>query len=242
MTSKEFNWLRLHLTCGLGRAGLLRLMEAFQTPEAILDAKPASWTERAGIRPSVAASLPKENDPELLRTIERMEKLGVAVISLWDNHYPPALRTIYDPPVLLYQLGQLPETDCFAVVGARKASEAGRRLTAQISSELAARNISIVSGLARGIDSAAHQGALEKGSDRCGSGVRHRSYLSSGKRCAVSSHCKTGSDSLGIFPWHSPLARALSRAQPDHQRPQQRSAGGGSGSQKRFVADSRIRP
>ncbi len=163
MTPKEQAWLQLHLTNGLGRVGLVRLMEAFGSTDAILASDTSSWIREAGIRPAVAASRIEENDPELLRTKEHLEKLGVAIISLWDEAYPPALRTIYDPPALLYVLGQLPATECFAIVGARKASQAGCKLTKEISAELAGRNIPIASGLARGIDSAAHLGALEKG-------------------------------------------------------------------------------
>jgi DNA processing protein len=165
MTDQELVWLRLHLTRGLGRIGLLRLMEAFGAPEAIVRAGPESWTSRAGIRPAVAAGLPPENDPDLLRTGEQLQKTGARIVTLWDeNIYPEILRHIYDPPALLYVLGRLPAGDGFAVVGARRASNPGRRLTREICAELAEQGITIVSGLARGIDSAAHEGALEKGS------------------------------------------------------------------------------
>ena len=164
MTREELAWLRLHLTPGLGRVGLMRLMENFRSLETILTAGPAAWVARAGIRPTVAAALLDENDPCLLKFARSLEKIGTSIISLWDEkHYPPALRAIYDPPALLYVLGRLPEADCFAVVGARRASEPGRRLTTEISAELAGRDIPIVSGLARGIDSAAHRGALKGG-------------------------------------------------------------------------------
>lgn len=165
MTDQELVWLRLHLTRGLGRTGLLRLMEAFGSPEAIVRARPESWTSRARIRPAVAAGLLAENDPDLLRAIERLQQVGARIVTLWDeNVYPDILRNIYDPPALLYVLGRLPAGDAFAVVGARRASNPGRRLTREICAELAGQDITIVSGLARGIDSAAHEGALEGGS------------------------------------------------------------------------------
>ncbi len=164
MTKEQQDWLRLHLTCGLGRVGLIRLMEAFGSVTAILAAGANAWQQKAGIRPAVAAALPASHDPQLLETVQRLETIGVSIVTLWDQqHYPAALRTIYDPPALLYVLGELPEQQAFAVVGARRASRSGRRLTAEICAELAARNITVVSGLARGIDSAAHQGALETG-------------------------------------------------------------------------------
>ncbi len=165
MTNQEQVWLRLHLTPGLGRIGLLQLMEAFGSPEAIVRAGPASWTSRAGIRPAVAAGLPGMDDPHLLQSCEILQQIGARIVTLWDeNAYPDILRHIHDPPALLYVLGRLPAGDAFAVVGARRASTAGRRLTREICADLAEQSITIVSGLARGIDSAAHEGALEKGS------------------------------------------------------------------------------
>ncbi|APG29075.1 DNA protecting protein DprA [Syntrophotalea acetylenivorans] len=156
--------MRLHLTSGLGRTGLIRLMDAFGSPATILAAGPDAWQQKAGIRPVVAAALPAPHSPQLLQTTQRLAELGVSIITFWDQqNYPSVLRTIYDPPSLLYVLGSLPQQQAFAVVGSRSASPSGRRLTSEICAELAARNITVVSGLARGIDSAAHQGALETG-------------------------------------------------------------------------------
>jgi DNA processing protein len=164
MTKEQQDWLRLHLTSGLGRVGLIRLMEAFGSVSAILAADAEAWRQKASIRPAVAAALPAPHDPQLLKTTQLLDELGVTIITLWDQqHYPAALRTIYDPPALLYVLGSLPKQQAFAVVGARRASRSGRQLTTEICAELAAHNITVVSGLARGIDSAAHKGALETG-------------------------------------------------------------------------------
>jgi len=156
MTKEQQDWLRLHLTSGLGRVGLIRLMEAFGSVSAILAAGANAWRQKAGIRPAVAAALPAPHNPQLLKATQLFDELGVTIITLWDQQYYPAdLRNIY--------LGTLPKQQAFAVVGARNASHSGRRLTAEICAELAARNITVVSGLARGIDSAAHQGALQTG-------------------------------------------------------------------------------
>lgn len=164
MTKEQQDWLRLHMTSGLGRIGLIRLMDAFSSAEKILEAGPDAWQQKAGIRPAVAAALPALHDPKLLQTTQLLDELGVTIITLWDQqNYPAALRTIYDPPALLYVLGTLPQQEAFAIVGSRRASHVGRRLTTEISADLAARKITVVSGLARGIDSAAHQGALETG-------------------------------------------------------------------------------
>lgn len=164
MTREQQDWLRLHLTSGLGRTGLIRLTDAFGSAAEILEAGPDAWQQKAGIRPAVAAALPAFHDPHLLQTTQLLDELGVTIITLWDQqNYPTALRTIYDPPALLYVLGSLPQQQAFAVVGARQASRSGRQLTTEICAELAAHNITVVSGLARGIDSAAHKGAIETG-------------------------------------------------------------------------------
>ena len=163
MTEEEKGWLRLHLTRGLGRTGIIRLREAFASLPAIL-AAPADWPQRAGIRPRVARALPAADDPYYQSACRSLEDLQVRILTLWEEGYPPLLRNIHDPPALLYLRGQLPaQAEALAVVGARRAGSAGRRLTADLCSELASRGIAVVSGLARGIDTAAHQGALAGG-------------------------------------------------------------------------------
>lgn len=162
MTSEESGWLRLHLTRGLGRTGLLRLHEIYGSAEAALAASAESWRQEAGIRPTVASSLTSRDAAEKVK--DQLLSLGVSLIPLWDRErYPALLRSIHDPPTLLYVRGNLPATPSLAVVGSRRASRTGMALTDRICSELAACGITIVSGLARGIDTAAHLGALEGG-------------------------------------------------------------------------------
>jgi DNA processing protein len=164
MTEEERGWLRLHLTQGLGRVGMLRLMEAFGSLEAVLGASPSAWTARADIRREVATGLPAAGDARLAAALRALEQTGARVVPLWDEaRYPALLRAIHDPPALLYVRGELPQPEALAVVGARRASTAGQRLTLELCTELASRGIVIISGLARGIDAAAHQGALEGG-------------------------------------------------------------------------------
>lgn len=160
MTARDAAWLRLHLTRGLGRVGLLRLMQAFGDSEEILAAGPQAW-QQAGIRPTVARALPSETDPQLQRAKQSLIEVGGRIIPFCDQEaYPELLRSIPDPPALLYVRGQIPSGESLAVVGARRASAAGLRLTSELCTTLAGRGIAIVSGLARGIDTAAHQGAL----------------------------------------------------------------------------------
>ncbi len=163
MTEEQKGWLRLHLARGLGRAALIRLREAFGGPGEALAASPEELIRRAGIREEAARGIPAADDPAFLKTLERLEGDGVRLISLWDEDYPPLLRAIFDPPALLYLRGKPPAGEALAVVGSRAATEAGRSWTAALCAELAAAGIAIVSGLARGIDTAAHQGALTGG-------------------------------------------------------------------------------
>jgi DNA processing protein len=162
MTPTELLWLRLHLTRGLGRAGIFRLMKTFGSPEAALRVGPQTWWEKAGVRRVAADAVPPEQDARLRQAWKKLTNMGVRIVSFWDEeHYPPALRSIFDPPALLYVRGTLPPGEALAVVGSRQASPNGLQLTQDICREIAARGIVIVSGLARGIDSAAHEGALQ---------------------------------------------------------------------------------
>ena len=97
--------------------------------------------------------------------IERASKLGVEVLTLEDDRYPHALRFIFDPPPLLYVRGRLERADleAIAIVGSRDASPYGLSTAERLGRELAAEGVTVVSGLAIGIDAAAHRGALAAG-------------------------------------------------------------------------------
>lgn len=163
MNQAEQDWLRLHITPGLGRAGLLRLIQAFGSAAEALAHPPERWVEQAGIRPDIARGVPPPDAPSLLDTIESLTSMGVRLISIWDEaDYPRTLRTLTDPPVLLYRRGTWNDDRmALAVVGARKASPNGRIFTRELCREVARYGLIIVSGLARGIDSCAHLGALD---------------------------------------------------------------------------------
>jgi DNA processing protein len=94
-----------------------------------------------------------------------LEKLSVRVITRWDTDYPPILREIYDPPALLFVRGEIAPEDrrAVAVVGTRNPSRYGLEMAEQISTDLARAGVTVVSGLARGIDAASHSAALKAG-------------------------------------------------------------------------------
>ena len=160
MTYSQRALLKLHLTPSLGRAALFKLHHFFGDFSAALDAAPQAWRD-AGVKSELQARVPADSDPVYGHISRQLAELEIRLLSFWDADYPPLLREIHDPPALLYLRGRLPNQDCFAIVGSRRATPNGLKLTGQLASDLARHDICIVSGLARGIDSAAHRGALK---------------------------------------------------------------------------------
>ena len=160
MDESQQDLLRLHLTPGLGRTALFKLYQYFGDFSTPLQAPPQRWRE-AGLTGNLYNKVPAENDQLFLKICHKLESLQIRLISFWDDDYPPLLRAIYDPPALLYLRGKLPANDCFAIVGSRRATRGGLILTRELATTLASHDICIVSGLARGVDSAAHRGALD---------------------------------------------------------------------------------
>ncbi len=162
-------WLALREVRGVGDATLCRLVQAFGTPEAVLSATVAALREVGGLSASQADLIRRGPDPDRQRDIDRelreFSRLRASVITCLDEAYPPRLRAIPDPPPFLYLNGSITAADhqAVAVVGARNATQAGRLLTEQLSRELASIGLTIVSGLALGVDAAAHRGALAAG-------------------------------------------------------------------------------
>ncbi|MCD6526569.1 MAG: DNA-processing protein DprA [Desulfuromonas sp.] len=156
-------WLRLHLTKGLGRVGIIRLIDCFGDVETALQQSAEQWARHAGVRGRGIGRPPGADDPQLINALESLHSHNAQLLTLWDDNYPSALRQIPDPPAILYIRGTLPTGDYLAIVGSRRATPDGLRLAAEIANTLAQHNITIVSGLARGIDSSAHRGALDGG-------------------------------------------------------------------------------
>jgi DNA processing protein len=159
------SWLRLRAIDGVGDLTALRLVRAWHSPEAVLDASRDDLT-RSGCSPQLADAIRRGPDSPVCRSIERelnaIERGRIEVRSVLDTTYPARLKMIADPPPLLYITGTLTEQDelAVAIVGARRATAAGRVMTEELSHDLAALGVTVVSGLARGVDAAAHRGAL----------------------------------------------------------------------------------
>ncbi len=159
------SWLRLRAIDGVGDLTVLRLVRAWHSPEAVLHASRDELIQ-FGCSPQLADAIRRGPDSSACRNIEQelneIERGRVEVRSVLDTTYPARLKMIADPPPLLYITGTLTEQDALAVaiVGARRATTAGRVMTEELSHDLAALGMTVVSGLARGVDAAAHRGAL----------------------------------------------------------------------------------
>lgn len=154
--------LALTLIDDVGPVAVRRLRAFFGSPRAVFAASPSELSRVSRISPETAARIGLFNDWERVdREFERAEKLGVSLVTPDDDRYPDLLRHIYDYPSLLYVKGELPpEETRIAVVGSRRATAQGLHTCDRLSRELALRGVTIVSGMARGIDSSAHRGAL----------------------------------------------------------------------------------
>lgn len=159
------HWLALRLMPGLGTRRVLELYERYRSPVEIVRADPREL-ESAGVPPAVARSLASGcTFEEAAEQIERARSLGVELIPIDDERYPPRLREIYDPPYLLFVRGrvELLQSVMVAIVGSRVATAYGTTVARRLGRDLAAAGVTVVSGMARGIDTAAHEGALEAG-------------------------------------------------------------------------------
>ncbi|MHC4517166.1 MAG: DNA-processing protein DprA [Planctomycetota bacterium] len=156
-------WLKLIRADGVGPVSFGKLLKRFGSVDAALGASVSSLAKVEGIGPKTAeriASTRNRFDPGAEMALA--EKLGVWLVHIQDTRYPPVLKQIYDPPPVLYVKGTLGREDnlAVAIVGSRRCSLYGQEQASRLAHLLASAGFTIVSGLARGIDTAAHQGAL----------------------------------------------------------------------------------
>jgi DNA processing protein len=156
-------WLGLRRVRGVGPRISHLLLERFGSAEAIFAAREPELAE-TGIPRQTARNIVEFKDFEPLeRELCELPQIGARLVKWTDADYPVNLRQIHDPPPYFFLRGALVPNDpkCIAVIGARGASDAGRRMSQRLGLELAAKGFTVVSGLARGVDSEAHQGALD---------------------------------------------------------------------------------
>ena len=159
-------WLALNMVSGVGPIAYRNLVNQFHDPERVFAASQKALAAVEGIgEKTIRAikSLPVED--VAAAELKKVKDLGVTILTFRDQGYPKNLLQIYDPPPLLYVRGKLDQGDSpmVAMVGSRHGSSYGRAMTKRISKDLASSGLTVVSGMARGIDTCAHLGALEAG-------------------------------------------------------------------------------
>lgn len=158
------DWIALSFVTGVGSRTAAVLIDRFGSPSSVFGAS-RSALESAGLkRDSIAVIKGTEMHEKAAREIEELARLCGAALTLTDERYPALLRETYDPPIVIYCLGNVAAAfsqPAVAIVGSRRCSTYGRNVAEKLSRELAERGVTVVSGLARGIDSAAHRGALD---------------------------------------------------------------------------------
>jgi len=166
MNNKDIKyWVGFSLIPGIGRVKLTQLENYFGSLEDAWKAAPADLKHAGLDSKSIRAITAWQPRVSLEAEMEKLDRYGVKVFTWHDPDYPSRLKEIYDYPPVLYVRGSLlPEDEwCLAIVGTRRASVYGRQITEEIVTDLARSKITIVSGLAKGIDSIAHRSALDAG-------------------------------------------------------------------------------
>ena len=165
MSSLKY-WVWLSSLSGIGAVTAAALLRHFETPEKVFAAKAEEYIGIEGVKPVDISKLIGKNIGTADKTLAECIEIGCHIITLQDAGYPDRLRNIYDPPVVLYVRGYLPAMDeepAVAVVGTRQCTPYGLNAAENIGFKLARSGLVVVTGLARGIDSAAARGALRGG-------------------------------------------------------------------------------
>ena len=158
--------LRLALIAGVAPRLRQRHMERFGDAESVLAASPSALTRVAGVGPRLAARLAAAvREVDVDRELEVCRRCGLDLLLIDDRDYPAWLREIHDPPPVLFLRGRFEPCDAAAVaiVGTRRATRYGLEMAERLGHGLALAGVTVVSGLARGIDAAAHRGSLAAG-------------------------------------------------------------------------------
>jgi DNA processing protein len=159
-------WLSMAAIPGIGESRLLALLKHYQDPRLVLETPRGDLQTVAGLDRKTAASLPASLRPDVGRAqLGKLKEIGADLLIYGMEGYPEPLYHIYSPPPILSILGTWTSEDAraLAVVGSRRASSYGRRVARALGRELVLRGFTVVSGMARGVDSESHRGALEGG-------------------------------------------------------------------------------
>lgn len=163
MTDRE-SLIAFNMVDGIGPVRVRELQAVLGSPSEILQADAEAWTGARGMGPKLAEKLKGKLagvDPGAEEAKAR--RLGARIVTQLDDEYPEALRSMHDPPLAMYVKGTLEPSDkhAIAVVGSRRCTHYGTHVADRLSFQLAKQGYTVISGLARGIDAAAHEGALK---------------------------------------------------------------------------------
>jgi len=165
MSSLKY-WIWLSTRIGIGPARVKRLIDYFGSPENVYTAKDRDYYDVEGVKPMDIKWLMIKELDSANKILFSCEEIGCNIIALQDSSYPERLSNIYDPPTVLYVKGNLPSIDdkpVVGVVGSRSCTPYGIRTAENVSCKLSENGIIVVTGLARGVDTAATRGALRGG-------------------------------------------------------------------------------
>lgn len=164
LSQETVNLLHLNLIQGIGPKTIIHVVEILGSAEKVLNATPQELEKIEELPSNLRDAL--TNKPlgcPLERELELIEEFGCHLITYYDEDYPPLLKQIDNPPLLLYVRGELKPEDALSIslVGSREAKDYGRRVSYQLSFQIAQRGLTVTSGFAKGIDTCAHRGAIE---------------------------------------------------------------------------------
>ena len=160
------DWVELNMTPGIGPRVAAKLLERFGSAEAVYNATRSELEQLRLLPESIDTIISRDLQARAEAEIRTVRQLDADILLLDDGVYPPALREIFDPPIVIYVKGAWSiclDQPCVGIVGSRKCSSYGQNAALMLARDLAQRGVTIVSGFARGIDASAHRGALEAG-------------------------------------------------------------------------------
>ena len=166
LSNETISLIHLNMIQGVGLKTVQRLRDAFGSAESALQATPDALEKVDQLSPAMRDLLQRKPiQYPIERELELISEYGCQVVTLYDDAYPEYLKEIDTPPLVLYIRGELTQEDSLSlsIVGSRDAKDYGRKVSYRLSYQLAQRGLTVVSGLARGIDTSAHRGALEAG-------------------------------------------------------------------------------
>ena len=166
LSNETISLIHLNMIQGIGLKTIQVLRDVFGSAERALQATPGELNKIDALPPAMRDLLRRKPvQYPIERELELIQEYGCQVLTLYDAAYPASLKEIDTPPIVLYIKGELTPEDALSLslVGSRDAKDYGRKASYRLSYQLAQRGLTIVSGLARGIDTAAHRGALEAG-------------------------------------------------------------------------------